>query len=260
MMRDYLQSLRDRQHSSLWRVGHLLEREFFYHEDRRRREEQGTMLQYYYLLHGEDTLCAYFLLNAPEISPWCQELILYDEELIEGYTQFGKPDMIYADGKGGIACVEVKQPGSGNNARRKRHKVLEQTVRYQEQMRELCHLPQSAVRGIVFTDDIMLQTDGPAPLLPAGESYEGIYLPSDDITAWVEAWVARPAIESLLKGLLTKLRISPGNLVDRTLAQPSWEAGSDNHHFFWMVLYLDQLRHIPDYAALGEAIKESLAQ
>jgi Holliday junction resolvase-like predicted endonuclease len=89
--------------------------------------------------------------------------LLDDEwEVVPGATEGGRGDLLFGDGQGGYAVVEVKYMnplGGGRTARtarnKKRKKVEEQARTYAEAVRR--QHPGAEVRAFVLTDDWLSQ-------------------------------------------------------------------------------------------------------
>ncbi len=86
-------------------------------------------------------------------------LLREEWEVIPGHSQYGKGDMLYADGRGRFVVVEVKYldpPGRGSSAKRrrgrKRTEVRDQALRYASIIRQAVDGARE-VCAAIFTND-----------------------------------------------------------------------------------------------------------
>jgi len=123
------------------------------------------------------------VLRSAEFLPNYPLLIEYEWEGLPGSTTFGRGDLVFGDGSGHFAVVEVKTiEGSGKRTNR-RTKVEEQALRYAAAW-ERRH-PGSVVQALVYTDDYLypgLRTAGGPRENDAGP-FHPHHPPSSDCTS-----------------------------------------------------------------------------
>lgn len=91
------------------------------------------------------------VLASHELLPGHPFLVDCEWEEVPGRTQDGRGDLLFTDGRGRFAVVEVKSiHGSGNNTNR-RTKVEEQATRYARAVQ--VRFPGAEVDAFVYTDD-----------------------------------------------------------------------------------------------------------
>ena len=102
---------------------------------------------------AEFGLARELVLNSAAMLPDFPFLIDHEWEVVPGSTTFGRGDLIFTDGRGRFAVVEVKTiEGSGSRTNR-RTKVEEQAIRYAREWRN--RFPDALVSAFVYTDDYL---------------------------------------------------------------------------------------------------------
>lgn len=90
------------------------------------------------------------VLGSPEVLPDFPFVVVYEWEEVPGRSQDGRGDLLFTDGQGRFAVVEVKSIlGSGQNTNR-RTKVEEQAARYKRAAQKRF---DGTVMALVYTDD-----------------------------------------------------------------------------------------------------------
>jgi len=117
-----------RKSASYFRVGLLLKRYYFYVQNFIKWRAGEDLLKRWFS-NFEPGLQVYFLLNASTLCEKCKCLLLFEEEIIKGRSNYGKPDIIFINEVPEIICIETKKIGTGKQSRRKRRKIEEQVNR-----------------------------------------------------------------------------------------------------------------------------------
>lgn len=101
----------------------------------------------------EFALARELVLHSERLLPGFPYLVDHEWEAVPGSTTFGRGDLVFANGRGHYAVVEVKTvEGSGKRTNRRTH-VEEQAVRYAAVWEE--RHPGSKVAAYVYTDDYL---------------------------------------------------------------------------------------------------------
>lgn len=125
--------------------------------DRAEAERRDRVLRAYF--EGRDwdeaieaKLARELVLGSAEVLPAFPFVVDYEWDVVPGKTNNGRGDLVFADGDGGFAVVEVKSIlGSGKNTNR-RTKVEDQAARYLRAAQARC---EGNVVAFVYTDDPM---------------------------------------------------------------------------------------------------------
>lgn len=125
--------------------------------DRAEAERRDRVLRTYF--EGRDwdeaieaKLARELVLGSAEVLPAFPFVVDYEWEEVPGRSQDGRGDLLFTDGQGNFAVVEVKSIlGSGQNTNR-RTKVEDQAARYHRAAQARC---EGTVVAFVYTDDPM---------------------------------------------------------------------------------------------------------
>ncbi|HMF31526.1 MAG TPA: hypothetical protein VKK79_08935 [Candidatus Lokiarchaeia archaeon] len=129
-------------------------------------------------------------------------------------------------------------------------------------MRNRCALPTDAIHGVIFSDDIMLETSGYKDIYyggkPSGFGYTGLRVPLDEIEAWESSFFQRASWEERFSDLLTNLGVVGEDLSARILDANSYKSDLNPPFLMWDIFYYDFCGEIPDYSKLGEIVAKIL--
>lgn len=92
-----------------------------------------------------------FILRGAPLLPEYPYLVGWEWEVVPGFSQYGRGDLLFTDGAGRYVVVEVKSIVTGNR-NRKRNSVEEQAERYAELVSTVDPHAES-VESFVFTND-----------------------------------------------------------------------------------------------------------
>lgn len=105
-------------------------------------------------------LQAYVFLNIKNLFPFCTELLLFEQAIVEKFTHLGKCDFIYLTEQNNIFLIETKYINTKETGRtaitrrtQRRKKVVEQVFTWQSKLSEHYHIPTQQIECAIFTTD-----------------------------------------------------------------------------------------------------------
>jgi hypothetical protein len=130
-------------------------------------------------IHTKPQLIKEFVQDSFNLLPQFPYLFLYDWDVIPGHSQHGKGDLVFADGKGNFAIVQVKyldfsNTGSTGSSRRTKHRqnLKKQTRRYTEALPEHLKHTNNNLFDIKDIKGYFYTNDDPKPILFISDTVE----------------------------------------------------------------------------------------
>ncbi len=215
---EFMDSFLSRRFRIYNRVGLLLKRYYFFVQNYI-KWQAGEELLRQWSSNREEDLQGYFLLNTSTLCEKCKYLLLFEEEIIEGKSNLGKPDMVFINDVPEIICVETKKIGSGKKARVKRRKIEYQIDKYQEIMANRSGLPDESVYGIMFTDD---------------------KVSDEEKEEWQRDWFNKEVLEKKFEQIARIMGINQSFFSNKLLTNPNYSEDESWFNWVWVALYLKE--------------------